>query len=94
MQLIKDQRAVASLGFVYTLPLLVDFKAEVFHDGIVRLQLMREDIPITPRLRWAFMVNTDKEYMTGFKYIATKNITISTHYDSDMGIGFGATLNY
>lgn len=90
----KDQRAVASLGFVYTLPWLVDFEAEVFHDGVVRLQLMREDIPITPRLRWAFMVNTDKEYMTGFKYIVTRNIALSTHYDSDMGIGFGATLTY
>lgn len=90
----KDQRAVASLGFVYTLPWLVDFEAEVFHDGNVRLQLMREDIPITPRLRWAFMVNTDKEYMTGFKYIVTRNIALSTHYDSDMGIGFGATLTY
>lgn len=90
----KDQRAVASLGFVYTLPWLVDFQAEVFHDGNVRFQLMREDIPITPRLRWAFMVNTDKEYMTGFKYIVTRNIALSTHYDSDMGIGFGATLSY
>ena len=90
----KDQRAVASIGFVYTLPWLVEFEAEVFHDGNVRLQLMREDIPITPRLRWAFMVNTDKEYMTGFKYIVTRNIAFSTHYDSDMGIGFGATLTY
>ena len=90
----KDQRAVASLGFVYTLPWLVDFQAEVFHDGNVRFQLMREDIPITPRLRWAFMVNTDKEYMTGIKYIVTRNIALSTHYDSDMGIGFGATLSY
>ncbi|HTO16124.1 MAG TPA: multicopper oxidase domain-containing protein [Edaphocola sp.] len=90
----KDQRAVASLGFVYTLPWLVNFQAEVFHDGNVRLQLMREDIPITPRLRWAFMVNTDKEYMTGFKYIVTRNVSLSTHYDSDMGIGFGATLTY
>ena len=90
----KDQRAVASLGFVYTLPWLVNFQAEVFHDGNVRLQLMREDIPITPRLRWAFMVNTDKEYMTGFKYIVTRNVALSTHYDSDMGIGFGATLTY
>ena len=90
----KDQRAVASLGFVYTLPWLVNFQAEVFHDGNVRLQLMREDIPITPRLRWAFMVNTDKEYMTGFKYIVTRNVALSTHYDSDIGIGFGATLTY
>ena len=90
----KDQRAVLSLGAEYTLPMLVKLQGEVFSDGNVRFQLMREDIPLTPRLRWAFMVNTDKEYMTGFKYITTRNIAISTHYDSDMGIGFGATLNY
>ena len=90
----KDQRAVLSLGAEYTLPMLVKLQGEVFSDGNVRFQLMREDIPISPRLRWAFMVNTDKEYMTGFKYIATRNIGITTHYDSDMGIGLGATLNY
>ena len=90
----KDQRAVLSLGAEYTLPMLVKLQGEVFTDGNVRFQLMREDIPISPRLRWAFMVNTDKEYMTGYKYIATRNIGITTHYDSDMGIGFGATLNY
>tara|TARA_R110002050_G_scaffold67924_4_gene147314 strand:+ start:3948 stop:6164 length:2217 start_codon:yes stop_codon:yes gene_type:complete len=90
----KDTRAVASLGAEYTLPLLVTLQGEVFTDGNIRFQLMREDIPVSPRLRWAFMVNTDKEYMTGFKYIVTRNLGISTHYDSDMGLGFGATLNY
>src|SRR5210317_1956465 len=90
----KDQRAVLSLGAKYKLPMLVEFQGEVFMDGNVKFQLMREDIPISPRLRWAFMVNTDKEYMTGFKYITTRNLGISTHYDSDMGIGFGVTLNY
>ena len=90
----KDQRAVLSLGAEYTLPMLVKLQGEIFTDRNVRFQLMREDIPISPRLRWAFMVNTDKEYMTGFKYIVTRNFGISTHYDSDMEIGFGATLNY
>lgn len=90
----KNQRATFSAGFIYKLPMLIDFQAEIYTDGIVRLQLMREDIPLTPRLRGAFMVNTDKEYMAGFKYIVTRNFGISTHYDSDMGIGFGVTLNY
>ncbi|WP_413512844.1 multicopper oxidase family protein [Myroides odoratus] len=90
----KNNRAKVSVGFVYTLPMLVDFQAEVFTDGIVRLQLRREDIPLTPRLRGAFSVNTDKEYMGGFKYILTKNSALSTHYDSDMGWGFGLTLSY
>lgn len=90
----KDKRAVLSLGVNYTLPLLVVAQAEVSHDGNVRFQLMREDIPVSKRLRMAFMVNTDKEYMAGLKYIVGKNIGITTHYDSDMGAGFGINLNY
>lgn len=90
----KDNRAVASLGFNYTLPMLVVFQAEVFQDGNVRLQLEREDIPISKRLRASFMVNTDKEYMIGLNYIAGKNLGFRTHYDSDMGFGVGLTLNY
>lgn len=90
----KDKRIQASIGFVYTLPMLVNFQTEIYHDGNVRLQLMREDIPISKRLRMAFMINTDKEYMAGFKYIVGKNMGITTHYDSDMGIGFGVNLNY
>ena len=90
----KDQRAVFSLGAEYTLPMLVKLQGEVFTDGNVRFQLVREDIPLTARLRGAFMINTDKEYMAGLKYIVTRNFGISTHYDSDMGIGFGITATY
>ena len=90
----KDTRRAFSLGFMYTLPMLVNFQAEVYHDGIVRLSLMREDIPVSKRLRAGFMVNTDKEYMGELKYIVSKNVGIRTHYDSDMGVGFGVNLNY
>jgi hypothetical protein len=90
----KDKRIQVSLGVAYTLPLLITAQAEVYHDGNIRFQLMREDIPVSKRIRMAFMVNTDKEYMAGLKYIVGKNIGISTHYDSDMGIGFGVNVNY
>ena len=40
------------------------------------------------------MWNTDTEYMAGLRYIVNKNVGITTHYDSDMGIGFGIALNY
>ncbi len=90
----KDNRAALSLGFNYLLPMLVNFQAEVYHDGIVRLQLMREDIPVSKRLRAGFMVNTDLEYMADLKYIVTRNLSIRTHYDSDMGFGAGVVLNY
>jgi len=90
----KDNRSAVSLGFVYTLPMLINFQAEVYHDGIVRLALMREDIPVSKRIRAAFMVNTDNEYMVGLNYIAGKNVGFRTHYDSDMGFGVGLLLNY
>ena len=90
----KDKRAVISAGASYVLPFLATVQGEVFSDGNVRFQLMREDIPISKRLRMAFMMNTDKEYMTGLKYILNRYSALSTHYDSDMGFGFGLTLNY
>ncbi|WP_114790402.1 multicopper oxidase domain-containing protein [Niabella yanshanensis] len=90
----KDNRAAVSLGVMYTLPMLVNVQAEVYHDGIFRLSLMREDIPISKRLRAGFMVNSDLEYMADLRYIITKNIGIRTHYDSDMGFGAGVSVNY
>ncbi len=90
----KDSRSAVSLGFMYTLPMLVNFQAEVYHDGILRLSLMREDIPLSKRLRGDFMYNTDQEYMVGLNYILTKNMSARTHYDSDMGFGVGLSLNY
>ncbi len=90
----KDNRTQFSLGVAYTLPMLMILQTEIYHDGNVRVQLRREDIPISKRLRAAFMVNTDKEYMVGLNYIVRKNIGFRTHYDSDMGFGVGLTLNY
>ncbi|WP_276975642.1 multicopper oxidase domain-containing protein [Flavobacterium filum] len=90
----KDRRAVLSAGVNYTLPMLVMAQAEIFQDGNVRVQLMREDIPVSKRLRMGFMVNTDTEYMLEAKYILKRNFSIRTHYDSDMGFGVGLNLNY
>ena len=90
----KNERALISAGFAYMLPMLVRFQAEVYHDGNVRLQLMREDIPISKRLRAGLMINSDMEYMGDLRYILTKNFGIRTHYDSDMGFGVGLSVNY
>ena len=90
----KDKRAVLSAGVNYTLPMLVIAQAEVFQDGNVRFQLMREDIPISKRLRMGFMVNTDTEFMLDARYILKRNLSVRTHYDSDMGFGLGLNLNY
>jgi CopA family copper-resistance protein len=90
----KDNRSAISFGVMYTLPMLINIQAEVYHDGIFRISLMREDIPLTKRLRAGFMVNTDLEYMVDLRYIITRNIGVRVHYDSDMGFGAGLSLNY
>jgi hypothetical protein len=90
----KNNRKTAVVGIAYTLPLLIIADLRIDGDGKFRFQLSREDISITPRLRFGFMINTDKEYMAGFRYIATKYISLSTHYDSDMGFGAGVIFTY
>ncbi|NEW83481.1 MAG: multicopper oxidase domain-containing protein [Mariniphaga sp.] len=90
----KNNRKTIVAGVAYTLPMLVIADARVDGTGKFRFQLSREDFSITPRLRFNWMINTDKEYMAGFRYIATKYISLSSHYDSDMGLGAGITLTY
>lgn len=90
----KDLRSLFTIGVNYTLPLLIIGQAEIYQDGNIRFQLVREDMPITKRLRMSFMLNTDKEYMAGFRYIVNKNMGITSHYDSDMGLGAGITFSY
>ena len=90
----KDDRKTFVAGVQYTMPWLIAADARVDGNGKMRFQLSREDIPVTSKLRFAFMGNTDKEYMVGFKYILYKWFAVSTHYDSDMGIGAGVTLSY
>lgn len=90
----KDNRTYVSIGFNYTLPMLINFRTELYSQGYVRLQLSREDIPLSKRIRGEFMWNTDMEYMFGLSYILTKNFGIRTHYDSDMGWGLGIQVRY
>lgn len=90
----KDNRVQLSAGVAYTLPMLMVLQAEVYQDGNVRVQLAREDIPISKKMRAGFMVNTDKEYMLGLDYIINKNFSVRAHYDSDMGLGAGLNVRY
>lgn len=89
----KNRQAFVA-GFQYTLPMLVKAQARIDTKGKFRFQLLREDIPISPRLRLNLMGNTDKEYMAGLRYILTKYFSLSTHYDSDMGYGGGVAVVY
>ena len=90
----QTNRQAFVAGVQYTLPMLVVAEARVDSKGKFRVQLTREDIPVTPRLRLNLTGNTDKEYMAGLRYIVTKYFGFSTHYDSDMGYGGGITITY
>lgn len=90
----QNNRKAAVIGIQYTLPMLITAEARLDSKGKLRFQLMREDMPLTKRLRFNVMGNTDKEYMAGFRYIFSKYFSLSTHYDSDMGYGGGVTVTY
>jgi CopA family copper-resistance protein len=90
----KNNRKTVVAGLAYTLPMLLIADARVDGNGKFRFQLSRDDIPLTSRLRFTVMGNTDKEYAAGFRYIFTKYFSLSSHYDSDMGLGGGLTLTY
>lgn len=90
----KDLRNALCFGVQYTLPFMIVADGRIDSDGKMRLQLMREDIPLSKRLRMSLMYNSDFEYMGGLKYILSKNLALSAHYDSDMGFGGGFTFTY
>ncbi|MCX8480412.1 MAG: multicopper oxidase domain-containing protein, partial [Sediminibacterium sp.] len=90
----KNNRAKFTAGINYTLPMLVIFQTEIFEDGYFRIQLERHDIPISKKIRMGFNINSDKEYMLGYKYILNRNIGLTAHYDSDMGFGIGFSALY
>lgn len=87
----KDRR-VAVVGARYLLPLFVLAELRVDHNGDVRFQLAREDMPITRRLRLSMNVNTDLEYNIDFDYFVRKYLSIHASYDSDFKYGVGLTF--
>ncbi len=83
-----------TLGFEYTLPMFVRADARVNTKGKFRLQLSREDLALTSRLRFDGMWNTDKEYHLGLRYILKKRWQLSGSYYNHFGFGAGVTYNY
>lgn len=90
----QNKRAVACIGLIYVLPWFVESDLRVDHEGRIRMQFLRDDIPVTSRLRLWGMWNTDFEYSAGSRYILTKYWSLSAHYDSDMGLGAGLAFTY
>lgn len=89
----KDRYAFI-VGAQYLLPMLITADASVDHNGKVLLELSREDIPISRRIRGNFSLNSDGEFTTGLRYIVQKWFSISGNYDNEMGWGAGVTLTY
>ncbi|SIS28765.1 copper-resistance protein, CopA family [Chryseobacterium shigense] len=89
----KDQYAFM-VGVQYMLPMLVTADASVDQNGKVLLELSREDIPISRRIRGNFSLNSDGEFSTGLRYILQKWVSVSGNYDNEMGWGAGLTLTY
>jgi len=81
-------------GLDYTLPMLFVADARIDGNGKIRFQLGREDIPLTARLRFSLAGNTDIEYSAGLRYIVTRSVSLSSHYDSDTGFGAGLSIAY
>lgn len=82
------------VGMQYLLPMLITADASVDQNGKVLLELKREDIPISRRIRGNFSINSDGEFTTGLRYIVQKWFSISGNYDNEMGWGAGITLTY
>lgn len=90
----KNGRNVVCVGLQYMMPWFIRTDIRIDHSGNIRLQLSRDDIPLTSRLRLWGSINSDRETRLGVRYILTKYISLSGHYDSDKGYGAGLMLTY
>lgn len=90
----SKNKATFIVGAQYLLPMLITADASVDQNGKVLLELSREDIPISRRIRGNFSLNSDGEFTTGLRYIVQKWFSISGNYDNEMGWGAGITLTY
>ncbi|MBO9592913.1 MAG: multicopper oxidase domain-containing protein [Niabella sp.] len=89
-----DGKPRFTAGFAYTLPWLVLLQTQIDTKGQVRVELGREDIPLSKRLRGAFSLDTRREYMGGLRYIINRNFSVSANYNTEYGVGGGLVLTY
>ncbi len=91
---VENDEQEVFVGLRYLLPLFIQTDVRVSPKGNVRFEIGRSDIPITNRLRFGGVWNTDKEYRLNTTYILGKNLGISGNYDSDYGWGAGLRIMY
>lgn len=90
----SKNRFALIIGMQYVLPMLITADASVDQNGKVLLELSREDIPLSRRLRGNFSINSDGEFSTGLRYIVQKWFSLSGNYDKEIGWGAGVTFTY
>lgn len=90
----KNDRNIIHFGLKYTLPWFIEADVSINNTGYFRVQFKRDDVALTKRIRLWGMWNSDLEYSMGARYIMTKYLSASSHYDSDMGFGIGITVTY
>jgi FtsP/CotA-like multicopper oxidase with cupredoxin domain len=83
-----------TVGAEYTLPLFVKADLRFNTDGRFRLQLKREDLALTRRVRFDAHWNTDKEYEVGLRYIFRKRWQLTGNYQNHYGFGAGIRYSY
>ncbi|MCF3111976.1 hypothetical protein LL912_24520 [Niabella sp. CC-SYL272] len=66
-----DGKLRYTAAFAYILPWLVLLQTQIDTKGQVRVELGREDIPLSKRLQGAFSLDSRREYMSGLRYIVT-----------------------
>lgn len=93
-----DNEAIGVLGVRYFLPMHFWSDLRIDHNGIVQVEIEREDIPITAR--WHIGGGTEYNFAEGWEYrINTsyrllRNLAVSANYDSDYGVGAGLQFIY
>lgn len=85
---------VGTGGFQYVLPMFVKADVRLDTQGKFRLQLEREDLALSRRLRFDGYWNTDKEYELGLRYILTNRWQVSANYYNEYGFGAGVTYQH
>jgi len=89
-----ENEFVGTAGLQYTLPMFVKVDVRVDTRGKLRLQLKREDLALTRRIRFDGYWNTDKESEIGLRYIMSKRWQLTGSYYNHYGFGAGITYKY
>ena len=86
----KDEKSENKLiaGIHYVLPMLIESKLELDSKGKAKIGL-GSDLQLTERGKFTWGVNTDKEYRLSVSYELSKNVLITSTYDSDFKFGLG-----